>query len=237
MLALLLGVAALAIPAPSLPRRLLGAQTAAALLIPALFVFTVRDTFRANFDLGTWPREILSYADTSPGIPWTRDQLVALGNESGLGNDYPVVVDNEIAWPFVWYLRDYKVQWATAAWRRLSPVASSPSTDHQSWMEPYLTSIRPDIDSAPLVVRRWPAVLPGHHRQRLRKGPVTPSVWNVWRNYFVWRQTSPGSRRPTTPWSTFLRARHQKPAEPDRQSTMPTLPSLPAPARIGSHPR
>ncbi len=189
--ALLLGIAAvgLVIRAFTLHGRLLGAQTAAALVIPALFVFTVRDTFRANFEIGNWPREILSYADTSPGIPWTRDELVALGNESGLGKDYPVVVDNDIAWPFVWYLRDYKPQWADST--MAPPIAGSLvilKSEHQSWMEPYL-----DQYYDPTSIRHlwWfgdgPQYYQGITASIFAKDLFDTSVWNVWRNYFVWR--------------------------------------------------
>ena len=192
VLALLLGVAAAGLVARafSLHGRLLGAQTAAALLIPALFVFTVRDTIRANFDLGTWPREMLSYADTSPGIPWARDQLVALGNSSGLGRDYPIVVDNDIAWPMVWYLRDYKPQWASES--MAPPTAGSLvilKTGHESWMEPYL-----DQYQAPASIRHlwWFGDGPQYYQGMTSSGFVKSlfdkSVWNVWRNYFVWRK-------------------------------------------------
>jgi uncharacterized protein (TIGR03663 family) len=191
-LALVLGIAAagLIARAVKLHGRLLGAQTAAALLVPALFVFTVRDTIRANFDLGTWPREILSYADTSPGIPWARDQLVALGKQSGLERNYPIVVDNEVAWPMVWYLRDYKPQWASSS--MAPPIAGSIvilKTGHESWMEPYL-----DQYYAPVSIRHlwWFGDGPQYYQGITAGGFVKDlfdkSVWNVWRNYFVWRK-------------------------------------------------
>ena len=192
VLALILGIAAAGLIARAITLHggLLGAQAAAALLIPALFVFTVRDTMRANFDLGTWPREILSYADTSPGIPWARDQLVSLGSQSGLDRNYPIVVDNEIAWPMVWYLRDYKPQWASSS--MAPPIAGSLviiKTANQSWMEPYL-----DQYEAPVSIRHlwWfgdgPQYYQGITAGGFVKSLFDKSVWNVWRNYFVWRK-------------------------------------------------
>ncbi|MGD0114938.1 MAG: flippase activity-associated protein Agl23 [Dehalococcoidia bacterium] len=170
---------------------LLGGQAAVALLVPALFIFTVRDAFRANFQIGDWPREILSYADISPTLPGVRDQAVALGQQSGLGNNYPVVIDNEIAWPMVWYLRNFtKVTWASSSMS--PPVAGSLvliGMDHQSWMEPYL-----DEYQDPIPVRHlwWfgdgPQYYDGLTSGGFIKDLVDPSVWNVWRNYFVWRQ-------------------------------------------------
>jgi predicted membrane-bound mannosyltransferase/DNA-binding beta-propeller fold protein YncE len=192
VLAVILGVAAAGLIALAfrLQGRLLGAQTAAALLIPALFVFTVRDTIRASFDLGTWPREILSYADVSPDIPWARDQLAQLGKNSKLGTTYPVVVDNEIAWPFVWYLRDYKPQWASDS--MAPPTAGSLvilKEDHKSWMDPYLDQYQ---DPVPIRHLWWfgdgPQFYEGVTAGGFIKDLHDPSVWNVWRNYFVWRE-------------------------------------------------
>ncbi|MGA2285235.1 MAG: flippase activity-associated protein Agl23 [Dehalococcoidia bacterium] len=194
VLALLLGVAAagLIIRATTLRGALLGGQAAVALLVPALFIFTVRDTFRASFQIGTWPREILSYADISPTLPYVRDQAVALGQQSGLGNNYPVVIDNEIAWPMVWYFHNFtKVTWASSS--MTPPVAGSVvliGMDHQSWMDPYL-----DDYQQPIPVRHlwWfgdgPQYYDGITSGGFVKDLFDPSVWNVWRNYFVWRQT------------------------------------------------
>ncbi len=92
------------------------ARVSAALVGAALLILTVRAAGLAAYDEGRWPNEMLSYADTSPDMPWVRDQLVEYGKQTGLGHDYPIVVDNELAWPFVWYLRDFKkVQWASGS--------------------------------------------------------------------------------------------------------------------------
>ncbi len=194
VVALLFGVVAAVLIGRAVMVRgpLLGGQAAVALLVPALFIFTVRDAFRANFQIGDWPREILSYADISPTLPGVRDQVVAAGNESGLGNDYPIVVDNEIAWPMVWYLRnDHKVTWASSS--MTPPVAGSIvliGMDHQSWMDPYV-----DEYQDPMPVRHlwWfgdgPQYYDGITSGGFVKDLFDPSVWNVWRNYFVWRNT------------------------------------------------
>jgi DNA-binding beta-propeller fold protein YncE len=192
-IALFLGIAAtgLTVRAFRLHGPLLGAQAAAAVVLPALLLFTVRDTIRANFDLGTWPREMLSYADTSPGIPWARDQLVSLAGQSGLGTDYPIVVDNELAWPMVWYLRDYQPQWASDS---MAPPKTGSlvivKNEHQSWMEPYLDEYNPPISIRHL----WwfgdgPQYYEGITAGGFVKSLLDKNDWNVWRNYFVWRQT------------------------------------------------
>jgi sugar lactone lactonase YvrE len=135
-----------------------------------------------------WPREILSYADTSPDSP--RDQLVSLSKQSGLDRKYPVVVDNELAWPMVWYLRDYEPQWASST---MSPPVTGSivilKTGHESWMEPYL-----DQYQAPVSIRHlwWfgdgPQFYQGVNLGDFAKSLFDKGDWNVWRNYFVWRQ-------------------------------------------------
>jgi uncharacterized protein (TIGR03663 family) len=197
ILALIVGVAALGLVARAgmLYGRLSAAQAATALVIPALLVLTFRDGIRSSFQIGDWPREMLSYADTSPDIPWTRDQLASLGQQTGLGFNYPIVVDNDLAWPFVWYLRDYtKVQWSSST--MAPPVAGSivvVSMDHKAWMDPYL-----DDYNEPVSIRHYwwfgdgPQYYEGVTPTDFAKSLFDPSVWNVWRNYFVDR---------STPWS------------------------------------
>ncbi len=194
VLAVLLGVVAAGLIARAVMLRgtLLGAQAAVALLVPALFIITVRDSFRANFQIGDWPREILSYADTSPDLPMVRDRIVAAGIQSGLGNDYPVSADNEIAWPMVWYFRNFnKVTWSSGS--MTPPISGSIvllKIDHQSWMDPYLDDYDPPISIRHL----WwfgdgPQYYEGINAGGFVKDLFDTSVWNVWRNYFVWRQT------------------------------------------------
>ena len=194
MLALLLGFAGVALVARAARRfdRLWAAQAAAALIIPALFVFTVRDAVRASFDIpkSEGPREMLFYAETSPDMPMARDTLVELGNRTELGNAYPVVVDNELAWPMVWYLRDFtKVQWASEA--MAPPVQGSLvilDKAHEAWMEPYL-----DNYNAPISIRHlwWFGDGPQYY-EKIGPGEFVKSLfksktWDIWRDYFVFR--------------------------------------------------
>ena len=109
-LALLIGVFACVIVARAWRLRgvLQAARVSAALVGAALMILTVRAAQLAAYDEGDWPNEMLSYADTSPDIPWVQRPVVEYAEATGLGHDYPIVVDNELAWPIVWYLRDFK---------------------------------------------------------------------------------------------------------------------------------
>ncbi len=140
----------------------------------------------------TWPREILSYADISPTLPGVRDQVVAAGNESGLAT--PTLSSSITKSPGRWS--------GTSATTTRSPWASSSMTppgpgsivligmDHQSWMDPYV-----DEYQIPMPVRHlwWfgdgPQYYDGITSGGFVKDLFDPSVWNVWRNYFVWRNT------------------------------------------------
>ena len=207
VLALLLGVAAagLIVRAIALHGGLLGAQVAAALIIPALFVITARDGIRASFQLGDWPREILSYADVSPDIPWVRDRLVEKGKETGLGHDYPIVVDNDLAWPFVWYLRDFKkVQWASGS----MPVPVKGSIvvlagSHELWMDPYLDDYQPPVSIRHLW---WFGDGPQYYNHVTLKSffhdLLEGSTWRTWRDYFIYRQP-PWGPPPNDAWVYF----------------------------------
>ncbi len=227
VIALLFGLAAAALIARAISLRgaLLGAQAAVALIVPALFVITVRDAFRANFQIGNWPREMTSYADTSPDLPMVRNDVVALGKQSGLGNAYPVVVDNEVAWPMVWYFRDFtKVTWPSNS--MTPPVAGSVvliGQDHEKWMDPYL-----DDYQQPIPVRHlwWfgdgPTYYGGENAMQFAKDLFDPKVWNVWRNYFVWRNV---------PWQPPAADSLLYLPKPDKIATNASAP-LPAPPAV-----
>jgi predicted membrane-bound mannosyltransferase/DNA-binding beta-propeller fold protein YncE len=206
-LALLIGVFACFLVARAwrMQGLLQAARVTAALVGAALMILTIRAADLAAYAEGRWPNEMLSYADMSPDIPWVRDQLVMYGQETGLGHDYPIVVDNDLAWPFVWYLRDFKkVQWASGGMP--TPVKGSivVLTDaHESWMDPYLDDYQPPVSIRHLW---WFGDGPGYYDdvtiksffRDLFKG----STWSTWRNYFIYRQP-PWGPPPNDAWVYF----------------------------------
>jgi DNA-binding beta-propeller fold protein YncE len=123
-------------------------------------------------------------------MPMIRDTLVEYGEITGLGYDYPIVVDNELAWPLVWYLRDFKkVQWTGES--LTPPVAGSIVVlkgSDQSRMEPYL-----DDYEAPVPIRHlwWFGDGPQYYDDVTVKSFLSSlfegSTWGDWKRYFVHR--------------------------------------------------
>ncbi len=167
------------------------AQASAALVAAALMILTLRAAGLAAYDEGDWPNEMLSYADMSPDMPWVRDELVRLGQETGLGLDYPIVVDNQLAWPFAWYLRDFRrVQWASGSMD--APVVGSLvvlDVNNQTWMDPFL-----DDYESPISIRHlwWfgdgPQYYEGMTFGSFFADLFKASTWDIWRDYFVYRE-------------------------------------------------
>jgi predicted membrane-bound mannosyltransferase/DNA-binding beta-propeller fold protein YncE len=193
VIALLIGaiVVGLIIRGGLLHGRLWVAQSAAAVAGAALLILTIRAGALAAYDEGEWPNEMLSYADMSPDMPWLRDKLVEYGEITGLGHDYPIVIDNDLAWPLVWYLRDFNdVKWIGES---LSPpVAGSIIAlkgRDQTLMEPYL-----DAYEAPVSIRHlwWFGDGPQYYDDITLKSffgdLFKGSTWGIWKNYFIHRQ-------------------------------------------------
>jgi len=79
-------------------------------VIGALAFFSVRTMIAAVYERGDVPRDMLVYTQSSPGLKDVADQINALADASGMGYDLPIAVDttDSFAWPWAWYLRDYK---------------------------------------------------------------------------------------------------------------------------------
>ncbi len=82
-----------------------------AALVGALMLFSGRAAWMASFQEGAGAdaREMLVYTQTSSDVPEILEQIERIGEETGLGKDLPIVVDNRDAfsWPWSWYLRNY----------------------------------------------------------------------------------------------------------------------------------
>jgi DNA-binding beta-propeller fold protein YncE len=78
--------------------------------VVALLTLTARASLIASFEHKDTPVEMLVYTQTSPDLPKVMDRIEALAKTSGLGANLPIVVDSadSFAWPWAWYLRDYK---------------------------------------------------------------------------------------------------------------------------------
>ena len=107
--AALLALVALAI---SLARRTGVRNLVSFGLVPlalVLMVLTVRTGFRASFQNGDVPVEMLVYTQTSPDLTRLLDEIKRGAGDTGQNADIPITIDQTsgFAWPWAWYLRDY----------------------------------------------------------------------------------------------------------------------------------
>jgi predicted membrane-bound mannosyltransferase len=81
-----------------------------AITVGGLLPSTVYTSISASFQRGDVPKDLLIYTQSSPYIPAIMRDIDRLAEASGQGKDLPVLVDatDSFAWPWVWYLRDYR---------------------------------------------------------------------------------------------------------------------------------
>ncbi|MGE3074207.1 MAG: flippase activity-associated protein Agl23 [Dehalococcoidia bacterium] len=79
-------------------------------VIGALAFFSVRTMVMASFERGDNPRDLLIYTQSSGELAQIARQIDALAEASGRGYDLRIAVDStdSFAWPWAWYLRDYR---------------------------------------------------------------------------------------------------------------------------------
>lgn len=88
-----------------------GIGLAAAVFVLAFFgPLSVRAAVVAAYEHGDTPVEMLVYTQSSPAQKRIADEIYAYAKFSGLGYETPITVDatQAFAWPWVWYLRDFK---------------------------------------------------------------------------------------------------------------------------------
>ncbi len=83
---------------------------AALVVVAGLAFFSLRTMVEVTFERGDVPRDLLIYTQSSPDITRMADEIDALAEATGKGRDLRIAVDNRVsfAWPWVWYLRDYR---------------------------------------------------------------------------------------------------------------------------------
>ncbi|HXG41419.1 MAG TPA: flippase activity-associated protein Agl23 [Dehalococcoidia bacterium] len=185
----LMGATAAIALAPSVAVRS-PVATALALLAP-LLMFGVKTGVTAAFQNGDVPRELLVYTQTSPAVPDVAQRIARLAEESGLGRDLPLAVDTTYAWPWQWYLRDYRQLRFVTPGPGFQPPAGSVvvlAYENAGYMQPYLDTYGPPY-RYPL---RWwfPEVYREIARPRLGdaiwdflRSLGRPRTWEVWGRY------------------------------------------------------
>ena len=104
------GLAALAVRAG----RRLGRRTARRLLVGGcvalLALFTLRTALRASFLDEDLPVELLVYAHGTPDVRRAMLEIETIAARTGAGLELEVAYDDEVSWPFAWYLRRFTRQ-------------------------------------------------------------------------------------------------------------------------------
>ena len=176
-------------------------QVAVVGLFGALLVFTVRASGHAAFDQGDvdgYPRELLIYAQGSPKLGVIADEIDRIAEESGLGYDLKIYIDNSgNIWPWPWYLRNYRnVEYTTYENVVLQPGSVALVGEaNEGHIQPYL-----DQYQAPIPYEHMWWFLPGHY-EGISQTQVLGDIFNghyfsIWRDYFIDR-TVPGAAQGT----------------------------------------
>lgn len=79
-------------------------------VVAALAFFSLRTMIGVTFERGDVPKDMLIYTQSSPEITRLADDIDALAEATGRGADLRIAIDarTSFAWPWVWYLRDYR---------------------------------------------------------------------------------------------------------------------------------
>ncbi len=118
-----------------------GRLSAVAVLVP-LFALTLVAAGQASYSREDRPVQLLVFAQGSQDLPRLRDRVEGLAVSSGQGEELPITVDSNLAWPWKWYLRDFRnVDYPDLGVPDVRPRGSVLLVDiiHEGRLGPYLT--------------------------------------------------------------------------------------------------
>lgn len=92
--------------------------------VAALALLSIHTAWGVSYARGDIPQDMLVYVQTSPDVPRVVREIDRIANQTGAGKDMKILLDGgyndniggqpvaheSIAWPFEWYLRDYKLR-------------------------------------------------------------------------------------------------------------------------------
>ena len=61
-----------------------------------------------TYERGSVPNDMVVYVQSTDDVKEVAAIVDEAARRTGLGNKMPILIDNDYAWPTVWYLRDYK---------------------------------------------------------------------------------------------------------------------------------
>ncbi|MDP6102905.1 MAG: hypothetical protein QF579_06375, partial [Dehalococcoidia bacterium] len=164
-----------------------------------LLVFAVRAGWQASYNNGDVPVEMLAYAQDSGDVPRIMDEVMAVAQRSGEGDELGLTVDRDIYWGMVWYIRDFK----NVDYADLSNVTEAPkgsvllvSDGNKQRLAQYLNGYAPAEE---FLYLWWPA----EGYKPCSEEPVEPCLrvadvfgnlfsrdkWREGLDYFIYRKT------------------------------------------------
>lgn len=78
--------------------------------ITLLAITTVRTSIAVNYVNYDYTTEFIDYAHGAPGVKWALNDIEAVANHTGAGQDLKIAYDDQVSWPMTWYLREYRNQ-------------------------------------------------------------------------------------------------------------------------------
>lgn len=206
VLMFLVAVAAVVAIAWPWGRRAAGSVVVVA-AIGALSFFSLRAMIMVSYTRGDVPKDMLIYTQTSPQLVQIDRHIEQLAQATGLGYNLPIAVDttDSYAWPWAWYLRDYKhvtyVSFASGPpagqWDVLLVDASNANKVNQSLADANSTQYGTPVDYS----HRW--WFDEVYKTALTTGPYQSDTWKtIWDGvahggwldtwFHYWRDHDPG---------------------------------------------
>jgi uncharacterized protein (TIGR03663 family) len=78
--------------------------------IGILVVATIRTSIAVNYINYDYTTEFIDYAHGAPGVKWVLNDIAAIADHTGAGQNLKIAYDDEVSWPMTWYLRNYRNQ-------------------------------------------------------------------------------------------------------------------------------
>ncbi len=171
------------------------------LLVLALAVLATRNAMLANATTTYRPGSLLHAHDSAPGIVVMVDRIRRASIDLTMsrfdprdptgGHGLSIVVSEEIAQPFAWYLRDFpNLELVPSD----SLVQAAPRADVvivSRWDEASVAATRPELVWQPVPYRLLPpAALAEPSRERLALGSIDPRAWRAYISFLLYRRVA-----------------------------------------------
>ena len=160
-----------------------------------LLVLSIQTAFRASYENGDIPVELIVYTQTSPDIPRLASEISRARADSGQEDDLSITIDSTsgFTWPWAWYLRDY----AFVGYTPYSPTPLAEAPDSAVLL--VHTSNKGGVDSAlkdrftdgERIKHRWwfpESTYRGMTMGKFLSGFADRDVWRSAMDYFLYRK-------------------------------------------------